>query len=151
MCSRPRSICLVADSRDLLSRDADGLPALAARLRASGCAVQILDCGTLDPATVGQVANVHGPCPSDHADAVLHALQPLHKKHAFDRIEFPALAGLGFRAVQAKRAGLAFTDVPLAVRLDATSAWLREQRQQWPNGVKDLELDFIERLRLRER
>ena len=158
-CARPRSICIVADDSDGLNPDA-GVWALADLLRAEGFLVHVLWCGRRDLAENGpwvswldeeeapaaqQARNIHGVCPSDRSDRVRHALERLHAKHAFDLIEFPALGGLGFRAVQAKAAGLAFVDVLLAVRLSVCTPWLREREHVWPAGPEDLEVDFIER------
>lgn len=92
-----------------------------------------------------RVRNVINSCHADHSDAVRCVLARLHAEHRFDRIEFPAAGGLGFRTVQAKRAGLGFADVALTVRLDACNAWLRDQECRWPSGPEELELDFAER------
>jgi glycosyltransferase involved in cell wall biosynthesis len=92
-----------------------------------------------------RVPNLHAsPC-TDRSEAVRHTLERLHREQHFDVIAFPCLGGLGFRSIQAKRAGLAFGDVRLAVRLDGCSAWVREQEQRWATGVPDLEGDFCER------
>ncbi|MDB5311905.1 MAG: epsH 3 [Gemmataceae bacterium] len=53
--------------------------------------------------------------------------------------------GLGFRALQAKRAGLAFDDVILGVKFDDCSQQIREREQRWPSDLGELELDYIER------
>ena len=72
-------------------------------------------------------------------------LQQLHIEHRFDAIEFGVSGGFGFRAVQAKRAGLAFADVPLVARLDDTSRRRRESEQRWPADIGELERDYAER------
>ncbi len=74
-----------------------------------------------------------------------HALAQLHADGPFDLVAFPALGGLAFRALQARAGGLAFAGVRFCVVLDATSAWLRECKQQWPAGPEDLVRDFMER------
>lgn len=52
---------------------------------------------------------------------------------------------MGFRAIQAKAAGLAFQDVSLAVRLDGTSRHDREREQRWPRDFEEVLTDFAER------
>jgi len=81
----------------------------------------------------------------DASERVRHALARLHAEHRFERIEFPALGGLGFRTIQAKRAGLAFADVTLAVRLESCAAWLRERAERWPGSYDEVEAEFAER------
>lgn len=61
------------------------------------------------------------------------------------RIEFPSRGGLGFRAVQAKRAGLAFADTELVVRFDGAGRLDREVAQRWPASLDELERDFMEK------
>lgn len=63
----------------------------------------------------------------------------------FSRIEFPSRGGLGFRAIQAKRAGLAFADTELVVRFDGASQLDRESAQRWPAHLDELERDFMEK------
>jgi GT2 family glycosyltransferase len=92
-----------------------------------------------------RVAGVHPSPTADTSDRVRLALQQLHAGRRFTRVEFPADGGLGLRSVQAKRAGLAFADVTLAVRLDTCGAWRREAEQRWPRGYDEVEADFAER------
>jgi glycosyltransferase involved in cell wall biosynthesis/GT2 family glycosyltransferase len=80
----------------------------------------------------------------DLSEQVYHALRGLHQRHGFDLVQFADWGGLGFRAIQAKAAGLAFGDVATIVKLHGTSEWVREGNGQWP-GVEDLLLDFSER------
>lgn len=61
------------------------------------------------------------------------------------RIEFPSRGGLGFRAIQAKCAGLAFVDTELVVRFDGASRLAREAAQRWPASLDELERDFMEK------
>lgn len=91
------------------------------------------------------VPNQYEPSHADRSDRVRLALERLHRTHRFARIEFSALGGLGFRAIQAKRAGLAFEDVILAVQLDGCSRWERERTERWPSGFAEVEIDFAER------
>lgn len=103
---------------------------------------------TLDPPqspAAFRVPNLFEPSEPDRSDHVRHALERLHREHRFDRIEFGVRGGLGFRAIQAKRAGLAFDDVTLAVRLDSCGAWEREREERWPSGYDEVEMDFLER------
>jgi GT2 family glycosyltransferase len=92
-----------------------------------------------------RVAGVHPSPTADTSDRVRLALEQLHAERRFARVEFPADGGLGLRAVQAKRAGLAFADVTLAIRLDTCGAWRRQAEQRWPRGYDEVEADFAER------
>ncbi len=92
-----------------------------------------------------RVRNLHESRTADTSERVRFALEQLHAERHFEAIEFPVLGGLGFRAIQAKGAGLAFADVPLIVQLDACSAWLREKEQRWATGYEEVEGDFAER------
>lgn len=87
----------------------------------------------------------HGDGPAERSDRVRHALAHLHREHRFGLIAFAGTGGLGFRAVQAKRAGLAFDGVPLAVVLDGNSQRDREANQRWPSSFADVETDYLER------
>ena len=79
------------------------------------------------------------------SERVRWALEELHRRHSFDLIEFAEVIGAGFRAIQAKRAGLAFTDAGMIVKLHSMSQWLREGNHWWMNSGQDLLIDFIER------
>lgn len=79
------------------------------------------------------------------ADHVRAAAELLHQRHQFDLIEFVDYQAVGFRAVQAKRLGLAFQDVDLISSLHRPSQWAREANGDWPSGLSDLMLDFAER------
>lgn len=98
-----------------------------------------------DPPADFRVPNLYEPSHADASDRVRLALQQLHAEHRFDRIEFGVLGGLGFRAVQAKRARLAFADVAFIARLDDTSRRRREAEQRWPADIGELERDYAER------
>jgi glycosyltransferase involved in cell wall biosynthesis len=91
-----------------------------------------------------QVAHAHGDGPCERSERVRQALERLHQQWPFVSIEFPSLGGIGFRAIQAKRAGLAFTDTLLTVRHDGTTAQQRLQARCWPNSPADLEADHAE-------
>lgn len=116
-------------------------PAALAKLHAAGVAVT--DLTELVPADFQR--ELHGDGPAERSEQVRQALEPLHRRFAFARIEFPGRGGLGFRAVQAKRAGLAFADATLAVRLDGNSQCDREVGQRWPSGFAEVETDYLER------
>ena len=92
-----------------------------------------------------QVPNLYPSQHADRSEQIRHALERLHREHRFDRIEFGTLGGLGFRTIQAKRAGLAFGDVSLTVRLDGCGPWQRQQAGRWPNGYEEVAVDFAER------
>ncbi len=78
------------------------------------------------------------------SNLIRYAVESLHRVHGFDAVVFPVRQAAGFRCVQAKRAGTAFADVKLAVRLDCVGQWLREADKRWP-GPDDLFLDYCER------
>ena len=88
---------------------------------------------------------LHGDGPAERSDVMRHALEGLHREHRSDLIAFSGRGGLGFRAIQAKHAGLAFTDVPLVVYLDANSQRDREAEQRWPSCFAEVETDHLER------
>jgi glycosyltransferase involved in cell wall biosynthesis len=79
------------------------------------------------------------------SERVRWALEELHRRHRFDLIEFAEVIGAGFRALQAKRAGLAFADAGTIVKLHSMSQWLREGNCWWMNSGQDLLIDYIER------
>src|SRR5439155_3663141 len=85
------------------------------------------------------------PASIDRSEHVRIALEELHRAHSFTLIEFPERGALGFRAIQARRAGSALSDVRIAVKLQGSSQWLREEKGQWPLDEKDLMLDYCER------
>ncbi len=79
------------------------------------------------------------------SERVRYALEELHRRHRFDLIEFGEWGALGFRCVQAKRAGLAFQDVRLIVKLHSSSQWMREGNHQWLADPNEVEVDYCER------
>jgi glycosyltransferase involved in cell wall biosynthesis len=140
VCVRPSRVCLISGGR--LTADTEQRARL---LTGQGARVHVLRADPDDLPAAFRVPNLHASSCTDRSEAVRHALERLHREQPFDLVEFPCLGGLGFRSIQAKRAGLAFAGVCLAVRLDQCSAWVREQGQRWPDGAEDLELDFCER------
>ncbi|QJW98260.1 GT2 family glycosyltransferase [Frigoriglobus tundricola] len=92
-----------------------------------------------------RVRELHGDSPAERSDVVRHAVEVLHHKHRFELIVFSGRGGLGARSVQAKRAGLAFTDTTLAVYLDANSQRDREADLRWPSCFAEVETDYLER------
>ncbi|MBY0458480.1 MAG: glycosyltransferase family 2 protein, partial [Gemmataceae bacterium] len=92
-----------------------------------------------------RVREFHGDSPAGRSDLVRHALERLHRERPFGLIAFAGVGGLGVRSIQAKRAGLAFLDVPLAVILDANSQRPREAEQRWPANFAEVETDYLER------
>jgi len=86
-------------------------------------------------------------CPPgiDRSEHVRLALEELHRAHRFTLIEFAERGALGFRAIQARRAGSAFAGVRMVVKLHGSSQWLREEKGQWPFDEKELMLDYCER------
>ncbi len=91
------------------------------------------------------VNNLYTPSVADVSDRIRASLIHPDSRHNFGRIEFPSFGGLGFRAVQAKRAGLDFADTALVVRFDGASQLDREAAQRWPANLDELERDFMER------
>ena len=139
-CGRPSRVCLVSGVG--LTEDTERRARL---LTGQGFRVHVLHPDPDDMPAAFRVPNLHASVCTDLSEAVRHTLERRHREEPFDLVEFPCLGGLGFRSIQAKRAGLAFGGVCLAVRLDRCSAWVREQEQRWAAGAEDLELDFCER------
>ena len=169
---RMKSICFVAGGESLPGgpiRIGERLAALASAAR--GRSVHFLWCGPaadagfrhdkrrLEAAGVGvhrldeipvpaacRAANGTPGCgPALYASNLIrHAVEALHRARRFDAVVFPAWQAPGFRCVQAKRAGAAFADVNLIVRLDCVSRRLREADKRWPEP-DDLFLDYCER------
>jgi glycosyl transferase family 2 len=113
-------------------------------LEAAGVGVYRLDEVPL-PAACRAANGTPGCGPALYASNLIrHAVEALHRARRFDAVVFPSWQAPGFRCVQAKRAGTAFTDVNLVVRLDCISRWLREAGKRWPES-DDLFLDYCER------
>jgi glycosyltransferase involved in cell wall biosynthesis len=113
------------------------------RLRAAGIGFSSLD--RFEPPAAYRVPGVH-PCEDvDRSERVRLALQVLHETHHFGLIEFADWGGLGFRAVQAHRCGLAFADARMIVKLHGSTQWMREGNRQWIKDENELQLDFCER------
>jgi glycosyltransferase involved in cell wall biosynthesis len=125
------------------SHDSRALAGAAARLRGAGIGLTGLENCAAPPAC-------YLPTPS-HAsgvkvsDRIRHALELLHSTHRFSLVEFADWQGFGFRSIQAKRAGLAFGDVPFLVTLHGSSQWRREAGHHYLSGPDELELDYAER------
>jgi len=79
------------------------------------------------------------------SDKVHRALEQLHAQYQFDLIEFGDYNALGFRAVQAKRAGLSFADVPLIVKLHGGSRWVLSANRRLVSSIDELSVDYCER------
>jgi glycosyltransferase involved in cell wall biosynthesis len=79
------------------------------------------------------------------SERVRYALEELHHRHRFSLVEFPERGALAFRAIQARRFGLAFADLPMVVKLHGSGQWLREADQRWLEQTEDLECDYCER------
>jgi glycosyltransferase involved in cell wall biosynthesis len=91
------------------------------------------------------VKSIEPQAPADVSENVRAALEQLLKKHSYDAIHFGVRGGLGFRCIQAKQAGLAFSRVTLVVNLDTCSQQLRALAYSWPSNVDDLILDYMEK------
>jgi glycosyltransferase involved in cell wall biosynthesis len=116
---------------------------MAARLRTAGIGWSCL--GDFDPPSSLEVPGITDILQVHLSERVRWALQALHERHRFDLAEFGEWGALAFRPVQARRAGTAFTDLPLAVRLHSSSQWMREGNRQWLADPADLEVDYCER------
>jgi glycosyltransferase involved in cell wall biosynthesis len=73
------------------------------------------------------------------------ALERLHAEFRFDIIEFSDWRALGFRSIQAKRAGIAFGDTRLAVKLHSTTAWQRRGNCDNLRSPWELKVEHCER------
>ncbi len=107
------------------------------------CIVLLPTKGELPPDA--RIPELYGEGPAERSDVVRHAVEALHKKQHFSLILFSGQGGSGARAVQAKRAGLTFTDTALAIYLDANSQHDREAHCRWPTCFSEVETDFLER------
>ncbi len=166
--ARPRALCLVVNGACGLMAEHDPLFSLTESLRATGWHVRVLCAASERPLVTAcaQQARAAGlefssldDCslpPSfrvrtligehaDRSDRVRHALERFTQEHPVGVIAFAAGGGLGFRSVQARRAGVAFTEVAMMVVLDTCSPWQREQDHRWPTDLEDLAVDFAER------
>ncbi len=79
---------------------------------------------------------------SQHAFEVLEVL---HAEQRFDIIEFSDWRALGFRAVQAKRSGIAFADTRLAVKLHSPTEWQRRGNLLNRQSPWELKVEYCER------
>jgi glycosyltransferase involved in cell wall biosynthesis len=79
---------------------------------------------------------------SQHA---FEAVEALHAARPFDIIEFPDWRALGFRAVQAKRSGVAFADTRLAVKLHSPTEWQRRGNLHARQSPWELKVEYCER------
>jgi glycosyltransferase involved in cell wall biosynthesis len=173
LCERP-AICIVANDFDYVMRNG-GIGTynwLMAHLLANrGWDVHVLYCGGLPPRKDMQavterlrVASIGWSCLHDFeqpavldvegvtdivqvylSERVRYVLEELHARHHFDLIEFGEWGALGFRSVQAKRAGLAFQDARLIVKLHSSSQWMREGNHLWLADPNEVEVDYCER------
>ncbi|HEX6387827.1 MAG TPA: glycosyltransferase, partial [Solirubrobacteraceae bacterium] len=80
-----------------------------------------------------------------NSQRAFEALESLHATRRFDIIEFSDWRALGFRAVQAKRAGLAFADTRLAVKLHSTTQWQRRGNLENRQSPWELKVEYCER------
>jgi glycosyltransferase involved in cell wall biosynthesis len=92
-----------------------------------------------------RVKNLYEPSVADESDRVRWSLTALDRTHRFAEVHFPSHGGLGFRAVQAKRAGTAFRDATLVVHYDGAARDDREAEHRWPATLDELERDYLER------
>jgi glycosyltransferase involved in cell wall biosynthesis len=109
----------------------------------NGVSVRSLDGFSLS--STQRVPGIQETVGNQLAERVRRALEQLHELYHFDLIQLPVYKGLGFRVIQAKRAGLAFGDVPIIVNLERASPCSRDQEARWPESLFDFETDFRER------
>src|SRR5665213_1596307 len=81
------------------------------------------------------------------SNLIRYGVESLHREHHFDAVVFPSWQAAGFRCVQAKRAGSAFLDTRLIVRLDRTNQRQREAEKRLCSP-DDVFLDYCERYTL---
>ena len=81
------------------------------------------------------------------SNLIRYGVETLHRRHRFDAIVFPSWQAAGFRCVQAKRAGSAFLNTRLIIRLDRLNQWQREAEKRLCTP-DDIFLDFCERYTL---
>lgn len=67
------------------------------------------------------------------------------KDRAFDVVHFHEWRGIGFYALHARRQGLCLQNAITVVGAHSPSLWHKEGMNELPNGVDDVELDFLER------
>ena len=91
------------------------------------------------------LAEIHQCLPADRSELVRKAIEKLHRELEFDELHIELLDGIGFRALQARNAGLAFDNVRFVVHLNSASQIEREKEGRWPAGPNDLFLDYMER------
>jgi len=116
---------------------------MASRLAAAGIGWSVLDDFPLP-----KLLEIEGITDNpfiEGCDRVRCALEELHRRHHFALAEFAEWGALGFRAIQARRSGAAFADLPMAVKLHSSSQWMREGNRQWLGSDQELELDYCER------
>jgi glycosyltransferase involved in cell wall biosynthesis len=123
--------------------DAQTLPETARLLSAAGIALSHLE--ALSDHHAENMPQDWSPCYIYRSDRIREALEELHRIHHFDLVEFTDHPSTGFRSLQARRAGLAFQNLRMLVRLPSCAAWLRATKHEWMNEADDLRLDFCER------
>jgi glycosyltransferase involved in cell wall biosynthesis/GT2 family glycosyltransferase len=122
--------------------DETAMAALPARLAADGIGFTWLDA---EPEPAWWRIPSHGDRALRLSQRAFEALEELHARHRFDLIEFSDWRALGFRCAQAKRAGVAFADVRLAVKLHSTTEWQRRGNLENRASPRELELEYCER------
>ena len=159
----PRSICLVSDDLDL----SNTVSIASRQINQESCRVQLLIASitSIDQATRLKLHDAGNQgCFSKgfprwslyHYSELRRQSNPATQRtdspcpgrltpaHPFDLILFPERGALGFRTVQARRAGLCLTDVLLAVQLVGPSWWLRAKERKGLEYKEDLRNDFAE-------
>jgi hypothetical protein len=157
---RQGAVCFVAGSSEAVS---DGIGRAAGALARGGWEPHILHCGPEADGSAMPGVYVHrlkdlslpkvclapngtpgcGPGVY-HSNWIRYVVETLHRVHRFDAIVFPSWQAAGFRCVQAKRAGSAFRNARLIVRLDCINQWRREAEKRWCSP-DDVFLDYCER------
>lgn len=79
------------------------------------------------------------------SERVRRALDLLAQTFPFDLAQFAEWQGLGFRTVQAKRAGTGFGDAGIILKLHSMSQWMRCKNHVRLSSPAQLMLDFYER------
>ena len=111
----------------------------AKALREQGHYVRELVCNPTSP-----IPNVLESASEGASEGVRVALVEMCETQVIDEVIFGSLGGLGFRAIQAKQAGLAFADVALTVLLDGANVQRRRESSRLAD-VEDLHREYAER------
>ena len=124
--------------------DAQKFQTVSEELTRIGCSISLLDQAESTEEFDLDVCNRSGGH-LELSERVRHGLEQLHQQHRFDLIEFGEYNALGFRSIQAKRAGISFWDVGLIVKLHGASRWVLSANYRVVSRIDELSVDYCER------